>query len=750
MSKTAENLTNGQINAQKRVNKKKRKKIFKTIIIIVIVLSVTVFALYKFGIIGKKDVTQASTLTTYTVSTRSITEVLTSSGTIEPNDQYTINALVNGEIIGDYFEEGDTVIEDQLLYKIDSDNLNSSVTRAENSLKNANNSLNNALENREKLNVESEVSGIVKKLHVELGDEINAGALVADVVDNSVMCIDIPFMEVDCVGISVGDLATLTFDSHEEAVGTVTEISPVSHVNSLGVSVRDVTIGVKNTGSITTSSKAHAKIGDAYCTSDAVFYNNDEGQVFAKVSGTVAEIIFDEVSYIKKNQKIIRLESEDLEEQIDKLRDTVTEAEDALEDANDAFDNYNIEAPITGKVISKSYKTGDTLSGGQNSSNTLAVIYDMSALKFTMNIDELDIDKLDKGQDVIITCDSRTGEEYHGTITNISIQGSTTSGTTVYPVEVTIENVEDIDKRTVSEDGTINKVYKTGMTSTQKTYTLISANNTPGGTVYTYSDEISITVTPDGSIYDGEKLLNEYLGGTYTQGANFYTFSDDYSTMNLEVQNDKKMLRPGMNIDAEIIVEKRENVIAIPLAAVGRGNVVKVIKATVSTDKETDEKSTEKEENSGKNSSENMPEIRPENMPQGMPENMPTDMEGFTPPEGMGGERPIRENEGSIPSRDAGNKSGYGTADINTEYEEVRVTVGISDDDFVEITSGLEEGDVVIVDTSNLATASQETPFGMMGGMGGMGGGAMMGGGMPNMGGGNRAGGMGGGPMMGR
>ena len=43
------------------------------------------------------------------------------------------------------------------------------------------------------------------------------------------------------------------------------------------------------------------------------------------------------------------------------------------------------------------------------------------------------------------------------------------------------------------------------------------------------------------------------------------------------IQNDKKMLRPGMNIDAEIIVEKRENVIAVPLSAVGRGNIVKVL-----------------------------------------------------------------------------------------------------------------------------------------------------------------------------
>ncbi len=720
--------TSGQMNAKKSMKKKKRKKIIKTVIIILIVIAALIFLLHKFGIIGKNEVIKPTTLTTYTVGTRSITDVLTSSGTIAPTDQYTINALVGGEIIADYFEEGDTVVEDQLLYEIDSDNLNSSVTRAENSLKNANKALNDALENLEKLNVESEVTGIIKKLHVEVGDEISAGTLIADVVDNETMCIDVPFMAVDCNNISVGDIATITFDTYEESIGTVTEINPVTQVNALGVSVKDITISVKNTGSITTSTKAYARIGDAYCTSNSVFYNNDEGQIFSKVAGEVSKIYYNEGSRIYDGNVIIRLESDDLEEQIDKLRDSVTEAEDSLEDAYDAFDNYNIEAPITGKVISKSHKAGDTLSGGQSSSGTLAVIYDMSALKFTMNIDELDIDKLDKGQDVIVTCDSRVGEEYHGYISNISIQGSTTSGTTVYPVEVTIDNVEDINRRKVDADGTVNKVYKTGMTSIEKNYSLASVENTADSTVYTYSDDIKITRTADGSMYDGDKLLKQYLGGTYTQGSNFYSFSSDYSSLVLEVQNDKKMLRPGMNIDAEIIVEKRENVIAVPLAAVGRGNVVKVIKNKNGTSETDDKVATE-----------NTHGFSPENIPQSTPE----DAGKFTTNEEMNFERPnIGKNNGDLPTNkmpDA--RHGYGTADINSEYEEVRVTVGISDNDYVEITSGLSIGDIVIVDTSNLANVAQNMQFGMMGGMGGMGtmnGGAMMGGNrmpMSNMGG---------------
>ena len=73
------------------------------------------------------------------------------------------------------------------------------------------------------------------------------------------------------------------------------------------------------------------------------------------------------------------------------------------------------------------------------------------------------------------------------------------------------------------------------------------------------------------------------------------------------------------------------------------------------------------------------------------------------------------------------------------EYVSVPVTTGVSDGSYIEITSGLQEGDVV----AYIPTTSSSS--GMMGGMmGGMPGG--MGGGMPGgMGGGGMPGGMPGG-----
>ena len=69
------------------------------------------------------------------------------------------------------------------------------------------------------------------------------------------------------------------------------------------------------------------------------------------------------------------------------------------------------------------------------------------------------------------------------------------------------------------------------------------------------------------------------------------------------------------------------------------------------------------------------------------------------------------------------------TTEGGEDYYSVEVTTGVSGDDYIEIVSGLQEGDTVAyIPTSS----SSDSMFGMMGGMpgGGMGGGAPGGGGM--------------------
>ncbi len=706
---------------------KKNNSIFKIIICVLLVIIVLIAAAWKFGVFNmfsSENMSRTGQLTTYTVSRRTITQSLTSSGTLEPNDSYTITPLVSGEILSDYFEEGDIVEEDQLLYRIDSSNIESGIKRAQNSLKNAQKNLDNAIKEREKLSIKSDISGNIEKIYVEVGDEISAGTKIADVIDKEIMLIDVPFIAVEADTFYIGQSATLTFPSFETTTGIIKEIKGSTGVNELGAITRIVTISVNNMGGITTSTSAYASVGEATCTAPSVFYYNDEGQVISKIAGTVESINYTEGSRISEGSIVVNLSSSDIEDRIESLELTLDDAQSSLDDTLDNYENYNITSPISGTVISKNYKAGDTLGSGSGNSGgaSMAVIYDLSAFKFTMNIDELDIDKIKIGQEVIVTSDARSGIQYYGKVTNISIQGSTTNGTTVYPVTVTIDNVEDESKQKTDEDGTIHKYYKTGKTSTTKKHTLESKS----GNTYVYSDGVIIEriTLEDGTAsfsVDG-KNMNPKSDSTYTLGSDTYMFSDGINTLVIETVDESTMLRSGMNINAEILVQNVENVVAVPVSAIMRGYRVKVVSRAENNTLENNtpnDVQNDKPNNAEKESqmSGNMPKFDIENTPR--PDAVP-------PEEGM----PVRGNKAD---------SQYGAVSPDTQYEEVIVSVGVTDNNFIEITEGLNVGDVVILDEMNSIGSQTGTVqmqgFGGMGGMGGMSGmggygGAPMGGGM--------------------
>ncbi len=622
--------------AKKKVGRKKKKRIKKIIIWIVILAVVAGFVCYKMGIIGTdpSKMQSSQTYNTYVVSRRDIQNVLTGTGTLEPYDSYTVTALASGEIVEDLFEEGDEVTKDQLLMRIDSSSLESSLERAQNSYDNAEKSLDDLYETRDDLNVVSDWSGVIQVMDIEVGDDVMSGAVIASIIDRDTMLIDVPFMQSDTFGIAKGDTAVLTVASTlEEISGTVDSISPSYTVNANGVKVSLVTIAVKNPGGITETTSATAKIGDYSCTQAANFYYNVNEQIKAEASGEVAGIVKGEGDYVSAGETIVVLESESLDDSIDKAERSLNEAANSLKDAQDAFDNYEITAPISGTVIEKNYKLGEKIgsSSGSGSGNTVAVIYDMSALKFEMNIDELDIDSLEVGQQVNVTSEAKPGTTYVGEITYISVQGTTSNGTTYYPITVTLNDYGS------SEEGTA--------------------------------------------------------------------------------------LRPGMNIDAEIVLEKAENVIAVPIDAVARGNKVKVITANTSTDAA----------NSGNEPSDsgNKPE-NGENTEQGTaPE------QSQIPEQGNMSEQGNAAEQGGKSETSAQTEGQYSTVPNTTEYTEVTVETGISDDDYIEIVSGLNEGDVIIVESAERQASFDWSDMG-----------SMMGGGMPSggMGGGMPSGGMGGGP----
>lgn len=542
----------------------KNHKIWSVIIILAIIAGIAIPVTRN----KKKDDT-AQVSNEATVERRDIKSVITGSSTIEPNKEYSITSLVSGEITEAPFEEGDIVTKGQLMYKFDSSSMETSITSADIGIEKAEQSYQDTLDETKDAYIKSDISGTVKEVLVKAGETVGAGTKIATVSDTSVLKAKVPFNAADASNIYTGNSATLTLVGTGSVLyGTVTHVGSASQALNGHMNVCYVTIEVRNPGAVNTGDSVTAMIGSIACNDVGKFEPTEERTITAKASGTLSSLYISENDSVSKNATVGIIDME-YDSKLNSARLSVEDSKLSKEKLENQLKDYSITAPISGKVITKNLSAGDKYEMSNSSIKELALIYDMSSLCFTLNVDELDVKNISVGQAVTITADACEGTVYNGIVENVSISGTTSNGVTTYPVKVRI---------------------------------------------------------------------NDF---------------DDY-------------LLPGMNIEAEITVSSAENVLTVPVNAVNRGDIV-YVKGNKTDDKD--------------------------NAPDG--------------------------------------------------YHSVKVTTGISDDDYIEITDGLSEGDSIYILRQSSGDDSMMIMPGMGGGMGGPGGGMDGGMGGPPSGGG--VGGMGGG-----
>ncbi len=511
---------------------------------------------------GQSSAASATSYTTAEVTRMDVSSSITGSGTLEAADSYSVTTLIEGSILTADFEEGDEVEEGTILYTIDSSDASNSLEQAEISLNQAQRSYNNQLESQEDLTITAPVAGQVYSIDVEVGDDVTAGETVATIRDSQTMSLEVSFPADDASSFYVGQSATVTLDStFETLTGTISKISGTDTVLTGNVIVRTVTIDVSNPGGLSTEQTASAAVGTATSTASGTFTYKEEETVTAEVSGEVSSIRVSEGDQVSSGQTLIVLTSDDLDDSLQSASESLRNAEISLENQYENLEDYTITSPIKGTIVDKNYNAGETTEANQ----VLCTIYDLSYLTMTLSVDELDIASIEVGQSVSIVADAVEDTTYTGTVTKVSVAGTSSGSATTYPVTIRIDET------------------------------------------------------------DG--------------------------------------LLPGMSVDATIELASAEDVLAIPSAALNRGDTVLVT-----------------------------------------------------------ADSPSAANGTLVES----------TTEDGEDYYSVEVTTGVSGDDYIEIVSGLQEGDTV----AYIPTSSSSSEMGMMGGMPGG-----MGGGMPGGG-----GGMGGGP----
>lgn len=656
-------------------------KIGKKLLIIILVIAILAGICSGLIIKSKNNSAVKVMYTDSPVERRTITNTITGSSSIKPNDSYNVTTIKSGDITSDTFKEGDVVKKGDKLYQFEDSDAQNSLSTAKNALakaqqayvdavkqkaqtvssnnigtKSAQNAVTKALNslNDTKNNqyIQSNSAGKVKELSVKEGDHINAGAAVATLYDDSYMKLRIPFNEVDAESIQTGAAATVSvIGSGDTIYGTVKEKSSSAVSTDAHAKVVYVTVEVTNPGALTTNDYGSAEINGVACANTAQFEYVSEGTITSTASGTlenlniaVGDSVYSgqKVGYVKYdnqnstmsnaqlsyNDAVLALEKQVLQNDTFSQDSSIKNAQLALDDAElgiekaqDAVDDYVVEAPIEGTVVKKNSKAGDTIDSS-NATDPLCVIYDLSSVKFSIDVDETEIALVKTGQKATVTADAVEGE-FEGVVTKVPVDGVNENGVTTYTIEIQIENYGD--------------------------------------------------------------------------------------------------LLPGMNVDAEIVVEEADNVIAVPVNSVNRGNIVFVKDDGTTHENDVTDIIKGNKDKSGKTDDKKKADDK-DDKPQssGMPV-----VSGDTPNGDKSDE--ISVTKESVPTN----------IDVPDGYRAIQVETGINDTDYIEIKSGLTEKDQVR--TLDTESSSANASFGVQnaqemyvvpnGNMGGMPGGGMSGGG---------------------
>ena len=383
---------------------------------------------------ASRDVTYAET----TPTRQDVSNSLSGTGTLNPANTYTVKSLVDGKILTGGFEEGDKVEEGDVLYTIDSSDASTNLEKASIALQQAQRSYDKTVDLQY---VRAEVDGTVSSLKVAKGDEVTSGQEVAVIRDSSKMLLNLLFPAADAANLSVGQSADVVLDGTFETLkGTITAVTGTDELSTGNLLVRTVTIRVNNAGGLTTAQAATANVNGVSSIASATFAYQAERTLTALASGTVSAINVQEGDAVSKGDILIELTGDDLTESIQSASESLRSAEISMQNQQDNMSNYTITSPISGTIIEKDAKQGDALTSG----STLCVIYDLSYLEMVINVDELQIGALSVGQKVQLTADAVTDKTYVGTVTRVSMKGSSSGGTTTYPITIRIDNTDGL------------------------------------------------------------------------------------------------------------------------------------------------------------------------------------------------------------------------------------------------------------------------------------------------------------------
>jgi HlyD family secretion protein len=165
-------------------------------------------------------------------------------------------------------------------------------------------------------------------------------------------------------------------------------------------------------------------------------YFTKSNKIYSKIGGTVTAVNFKAGDKVKAGDVIYQLDDKDAQNTMDASQKGLEQSQVAADASDESVSNLTISAPFAGQVSSLTVNKGDNVLPGGN----LLTITDTSKLKILLPFNAGDIRQIAVGQAATISITSLMNS-VQGRVTYISNQPTaTTSGGQLYTVEVQLTN----------------------------------------------------------------------------------------------------------------------------------------------------------------------------------------------------------------------------------------------------------------------------------------------------------------------
>ncbi len=426
-------------------NKRRRFPVWAMIMIAAVLLSLGAFLTIRH-LRTKRLAETVQQQRTAAVTKGSLSVSLSGSGSLTPAVREEISSAVSGDVLKVNCETGQKVNEGRMLIEIDRTDAKLNYQKLVNALERERLTFEDLEKKIDSLEITAPFSGWVTGVSVREGDTLKENTPVMTLTNKSELEITVPFRPSDIKSLKKGDSTTVNVqDLMQQIQGRVSYIGPDTYVTSDGIMARDVTVNVQNPGLLAEGMRAGISLENNAASLDMGTLEYIESTVVkSDAPGDVAKVNVLENCYVKESEPLVLLENSDLILSRDNASLSLKEMELQVEQAQKQLEDYNITSPINGTIVNmKRINKGDSIKAG----TVLMEIVNTNIMEFDVAVDELDITKVETGQEVRVTVDAieeTLTAPLSGTVSNIAIESKSISGVTTYPVTITLDGTEKL------------------------------------------------------------------------------------------------------------------------------------------------------------------------------------------------------------------------------------------------------------------------------------------------------------------